>query len=48
MMIWPEGLWDMKVTKDDVPQIVDQYLKLAEADKSKEAAAPAPVIISPR
>jgi hypothetical protein len=29
----------MKVTKDDVPQIVDQDLKLEEADKSKEAAA---------
>ncbi len=25
MMIWPEGLWYMKVTKEDVPQIVDQY-----------------------
>jgi hypothetical protein len=23
MMIWPEGLWYMKVTKEDVPQIVD-------------------------
>ena len=29
MMIWPEGLWYMKVTKEDVPQIVDKYLSLA-------------------
>ena len=42
MMIWPEGLWYMKVSKDDVPQIVDIYLKLEEADQTKEAgAAPA-------
>ena len=40
MMIWPEGLWSMKVTKADVPQIVEQYLKLE--DQTKEAgAAPA-------
>ena len=38
MMIWPEGLWYMKVTKNDVPQIVDTYLKLEEADKAKESA----------
>jgi (2Fe-2S) ferredoxin len=39
MMIWPEGLWYMKATKDDVPQIVDQCLKLEESAKTKEAAA---------
>jgi (2Fe-2S) ferredoxin len=39
MMIWPEGSWYMKVTKDEVPQIVDQYLKREELDKTKEAAA---------
>ena len=38
MMIWPEGLWYMKVTKNDVPQIVDTYLKLEEADQAKENA----------
>jgi len=42
MMIWPEGLWYMKVSKDDVPQIVDTYLKLEAAGQTKEAgAAPA-------
>jgi len=39
MMIWPEGLWYMKVTKDDVSQIVDTYLKLEESDQTKEAGA---------
>ena len=42
MMIWPEGLWYMKVTQEDVPQIVEQYMKLEAADQTKEAgAAPA-------
>ena len=41
-MIWPEGLWYMKVTKEDVPQIVEQYMKFEAADQTKEAgAAPA-------
>jgi (2Fe-2S) ferredoxin len=39
MMIWPEGLWYMKVSKSDVPQIVDTYLRLEEADKAKESEA---------
>lgn len=39
MMIWPEGLWYMKVTKEDVPQIVEQYMKLEAADQTKEAGA---------
>jgi (2Fe-2S) ferredoxin len=39
MMIWPEGLWYMKVTKADVPQIVEQYMKLEAADRAKEASA---------
>ncbi len=39
MMIRPEGLWFMKVTKEDVPQIVEKYLTLGEADKVKESAA---------
>lgn len=39
MMIWPEGLWYMKVTKADVPQIVEQYMKLEAADRAKEATA---------
>ena len=29
----------MKVTKQDVPRIADQYLKLETADQAKEAAA---------
>jgi (2Fe-2S) ferredoxin len=33
LMIWPEGIWYMKVTKEDIPQIVDTYLKLEEADR---------------
>ena len=41
LMIWPEGLWYMKVTKTDVPQIVDTYLKLEESDQRKEAESPA-------
>ena len=42
MMIWPEGLWYMKVTKEDIPQIVQTYMKLEEADQTKEVgAAPA-------
>jgi (2Fe-2S) ferredoxin len=42
MMIWPEGLWYMKTTKEDVPQIVEQYMKLEAADQAKEAGvAPA-------
>jgi (2Fe-2S) ferredoxin len=35
IMIWPEGLWYMKVTKEDIPQIVQTYMKLEEADKQK-------------
>jgi (2Fe-2S) ferredoxin len=41
MMIWPEGLWYMKVTKQDIPQIVQTYMKLDEADKAKEETAAA-------
>jgi (2Fe-2S) ferredoxin len=41
MMIWPEGLWYMKVTKTDVPQIVDTYLKLEESGQAKEVGAAA-------
>ena len=35
MMIWPEGLWYMKVTNEDVPRIVDKYLSLQAADQTK-------------
>jgi (2Fe-2S) ferredoxin len=35
MMIWPEGLWYMKVGKGDVPQIVDKYLSLEQAEQAK-------------
>jgi hypothetical protein len=31
----------MKVTKEDVPQIVEQYMKLEAADRTKEAGAAA-------
>jgi (2Fe-2S) ferredoxin len=33
IMIWPEGIWYMKVTKTDIPEIIDTYLKLEEADR---------------
>ena len=35
MMIWPEGLWFMKVTKEDVPQIVEKYLSIEAAEQPK-------------
>ena len=35
MMIWPEGLWFMGVTKEDVPQIVEKYLSLEAAEQPK-------------
>jgi (2Fe-2S) ferredoxin len=39
MMIWPDGIWYMKVTKEDIPEIIETYLKLEEADKTKGSAA---------
>jgi (2Fe-2S) ferredoxin len=39
MMIWPEGLWYKKVSEEDVPQIVEQHLKLEAADRANEAGA---------
>jgi (2Fe-2S) ferredoxin len=36
MMIWPEGLWFMKVTKEDLPKIIETYMKLEEADQAKD------------
>ena len=39
LMIWPEGIWYMKVTKEDIPQIVDTYLKLEEQDNKETVAA---------
>lgn len=38
LMIWPEGIWYMKVTKDDVPKIVDTYLNLEAGDQQRAAA----------
>jgi hypothetical protein len=29
----------MKVTKQDIPQIIETYMKLEEADQAKESAA---------
>ncbi len=37
MMVWHEGLWSMKVTKGDVPPIVDNYLKLEAFDQKKRS-----------
>jgi (2Fe-2S) ferredoxin len=37
VMIWPEGAWYMKVTKEDIPEIVETYLSLEQADQDKEA-----------
>ncbi len=42
MMIWPEGIWYMKVTKDNIPEIIDTYLKLEEQDRQQEAALSSP------
>ncbi len=39
LMIWPEGIWYMKVTKEDIPQIVDTYLKLEDQDNKETVAA---------
>lgn len=39
MMIWPDGIWYMKVTKENIPEIIETYLKLEEADKDKARAA---------
>ncbi|MFQ5849814.1 MAG: ferredoxin [Candidatus Binatia bacterium] len=38
LMIWPEGIWYMKVTKEDIPKIIDAYLGLEEGDR-KEAGS---------
>ncbi len=37
MMIWPDGIWYMKVTKENIPEIIETYLKLEEADKARAA-----------
>jgi (2Fe-2S) ferredoxin len=37
IMIWPEGIWYMKVTKEDIPQIVDNFLKLEQQDVQNQA-----------
>ena len=36
MIIWPEGLWFMKVTKQELPKIIETYMKLEEADQAKD------------
>jgi (2Fe-2S) ferredoxin len=43
IMIWPEGIWYMKVTKEDIPQIVDNFLKLEEQDKNQAVSSAAAV-----
>ena len=37
LMIWPEGIRYTKVTKDDVPKIIDTYLNL-EASEPRAAS----------
>jgi (2Fe-2S) ferredoxin len=37
MMICPEELWYMKVTKQEVPQIVEEHMKLEAAEASSAA-----------
>ncbi|MBI4527811.1 MAG: (2Fe-2S) ferredoxin domain-containing protein [Deltaproteobacteria bacterium] len=39
LMIWPDGIWYMKVTKADIPEIIETYLKLEEADRNRTAAS---------
>lgn len=39
MMIWPEGLWFMKVTKEDLPKIIETYMKLEEVDLTRDSEA---------
>lgn len=38
-----EGIWYMKVTKEDIPEIIDTYLKLQESDNAQADTSPAPV-----
>lgn len=40
IMIWPEGIWCMKVTKEDIPSIVDTCLMPQEADTKEEYTSP--------
>jgi hypothetical protein len=40
-MIWPEGIGYMKVTKEAIPQIVDNFLELEQQDQKTQAAASA-------
>ena len=42
LMIWPEGIWYMKVTKEDIPEIVETYLKLEQTDGKNEDASSNP------
>ena len=39
MMIWPEWLGRMKVTKEDMPQIIDKYLTLEQSEPAKPFAS---------
>lgn len=39
LMIWPEGIWYMKVTKSNIPEIIDTYLKLGESGKNDASAS---------
>lgn len=42
MMIWPEGIWYMKVTKEDIPEIIKTYLRLEEEEQREKGPAAAP------
>ena len=43
MMIWPDGLWYMKVTKENIPEIIATYLKLEERDTNNSGASEATI-----
>jgi (2Fe-2S) ferredoxin len=39
LMIWPEGIWYLKVTKQDIPSIVETFLTLEGEDKKEASEA---------
>jgi (2Fe-2S) ferredoxin len=41
LMIWPEGIWYLKVTKQDIPSIVERFLTLEEENQTTRAGNPA-------
>ncbi len=43
VMIWPEVIWYIKVIKEDIPEIIETYLKLEETNNAQADTSPAPV-----